>query len=245
MQIDLEQYDLISIDSISIGNIEHVFDIEVDSEDHAFIAKSPSGAIGISHNSAMISLSNLSDDRMRHAKAGAWWEQNVQRALSNNSAVYTERPEVGAFMQEWLSLYESKSGERGIFNREACTAIVSKYGRRDCNHEFGCNPCCLPGDVVLTTKEHGLMTMKEIVDNLNKTDISVLSYNHENDICEYVPVEAAKATRPNAELIELEIDTEVGTKTLRLTPDHRVYTKNRGYVRADELNENDDLVIAV
>lgn len=89
----------------------------------------------------MISLSNLSDDRMRHAKAGAWWEQNGQRALANNSACYTERPDVGVFMQEWMSLYESKSGERGIFNRQAAQKIAAKNGRRNAEYEFGTNPC--------------------------------------------------------------------------------------------------------
>ena len=97
--------------------------------------------VGGVRRSAMISLSNLSDDRMRHAKAGAWWEANGQRALANNSACYTERPDVGVFMQEWLALYESKSGERGIFNREAAVKIVKKNGRRNHEHEFGTNPC--------------------------------------------------------------------------------------------------------
>jgi ribonucleoside-triphosphate reductase len=97
--------------------------------------------VGGVRRSAMISLSNLSDDRMRHAKSGAWWEANGQRSLANNSACYTERPDVGVFMQEWLALYESKSGERGIFNREAAVNIVKKNGRRDAEHEFGTNPC--------------------------------------------------------------------------------------------------------
>lgn len=97
--------------------------------------------VGGVRRSAMISLSNLSDDRMRHAKSGAWWEQNAQRALSNNSAAYTEKPDVGIFMEEWLSLYNSKSGERGIFNREASKKICEKYGRRDPEHEWGTNPC--------------------------------------------------------------------------------------------------------
>lgn len=97
--------------------------------------------VGGVRRSAMISLSNLSDDRMRHAKSGAWWEQNGQRALANNSACYTERPEVGVFMQEWLALYESKSGERGIFNREAAQKIAAKNGRRKSEVDFGTNPC--------------------------------------------------------------------------------------------------------
>jgi ribonucleoside-diphosphate reductase alpha chain len=97
--------------------------------------------VGGVRRSAMISLSNLSDDRMRHAKSGAWWEKNGQRALANNSACYTERPDVGIFMQEWNSLYESKSGERGIFNREAAKKVVKQNGRRNADFDFGTNPC--------------------------------------------------------------------------------------------------------
>ena len=97
--------------------------------------------VGGVRRSAMISLSNLSDDRMRHAKSGAWWEYNGQRALANNSACYTERPDMGIFMQEWTSLYESKSGERGVFNREAAKNIVKKNGRRSPDFDFGTNPC--------------------------------------------------------------------------------------------------------
>jgi ribonucleoside-diphosphate reductase alpha chain len=97
--------------------------------------------VGGVRRSAMISLSNLSDDRMRHAKSGSWWEANGQRALSNNSAVYTEKPDVGQFMAEWLSIYESKSGERGIFSRDASQRVAKKSGRRDASFEFGTNPC--------------------------------------------------------------------------------------------------------
>jgi ribonucleoside-diphosphate reductase alpha chain len=97
--------------------------------------------VGGVRRSAMISLSNLSDDRMRNAKSGEWWKFNPQRTLSNNSAVYTEKPEVGMFMKEWLSLYESKSGERGIFNRQAAKRKASENGRRDANYDFGTNPC--------------------------------------------------------------------------------------------------------
>lgn len=97
--------------------------------------------VGGVRRSAMISLSNLSDDRMRTAKSGAWWELNQQRALANNSISYTEKPEVSAFMKEWLSLYESHSGERGIFNRVASQAKARENGRRNSEIEFGTNPC--------------------------------------------------------------------------------------------------------
>lgn len=97
--------------------------------------------VGGVRRSAMISLSDLDDERIRHAKAGPWWETAPHRALANNSAVYNETPTVGKFMEEWLSLYNSHSGERGIFNREAARKTVSKYGHRDPNYEFGTNPC--------------------------------------------------------------------------------------------------------
>ena len=91
--------------------------------------------------SAMISLSNLSDQRMRHAKSGKWWETAPQMALSNNSVVYTDKPDGETFLREWTSLVESKSGERGIFNRISAKEQAKKFGRRDAEHEFGCNPC--------------------------------------------------------------------------------------------------------
>ncbi len=97
--------------------------------------------VGGVRRSAMISLSNLSDDRMRHAKSGAWWENNPQRALANNSVSYTEKPDSLSFMREWMALVESGSGERGIFNREAAKKQASKNGRRRIEYEFGTNPC--------------------------------------------------------------------------------------------------------
>lgn len=97
--------------------------------------------VGGVRRSAMISLSNLSDDRMRHAKSGQWWNEAGHRALANNSVSYTEKPDSETFMREWLALVESKSGERGIFNREASKKQAAKFERRDPNHEFGTNPC--------------------------------------------------------------------------------------------------------
>jgi ribonucleoside-triphosphate reductase len=97
--------------------------------------------VGGVRRSAMISLSNMSDDRMRHAKSGAWWENNPQRALANNSVSYTEKPDSLSFMREWMALVESGSGERGIFNREASKKQAAKNGRRDSDYEFGTNPC--------------------------------------------------------------------------------------------------------
>ena len=97
--------------------------------------------VGGVRRSAMISLSNLSDDRMRHAKSGQWWENEGQRALANNSVSYTEKPAMETFMREWLALVESKSGERGIFSREAADKHVERNGRRKTGIEWGTNPC--------------------------------------------------------------------------------------------------------
>ena len=97
--------------------------------------------VGGVRRSAMISLSNLSDDRMRHAKSGNWWENAPHRALANNSVSYSEKPDSIAFMREWISLMESGSGERGIFNREASVKQAAKNGRRESCYEFGTNPC--------------------------------------------------------------------------------------------------------
>lgn len=106
--------------------------------------------VGGVRRSALISLSNLTDRRMREAKTGAWWEENPQRALSNNSVAYTEKPDVEAFMEEWISLVRSKSGERGIFNRLAASAQAAKYGRRDKDRSYGCNPC---SEIILRDKQ--------------------------------------------------------------------------------------------
>lgn len=115
--------------------------------------------------SAMLSLSNLSDDRMRNAKNGQWWAENGQRALSNNSVAYTEKPGVGIFMREWMTLYESKSGERGVFNRVAAQQQAKATGRRTWeNIEFGTNPC---GEIILRPK--GFCNLTEVVARMEDT----------------------------------------------------------------------------
>ena len=125
--------------------------------------------VGGVRRSALISLSNLTDDRMRNAKNGAWWESDVQRALANNSVAYTEKPDVGIFLKEWTTLYESKSGERGIFNRVAATKKASSNGRRDVEgFEYGTNPC---GEIILRSK--GLCNLSEIVIREEDTLVSL------------------------------------------------------------------------
>ena len=114
--------------------------------------------VGGVRRSALISLSNLSDGRMRNAKSGQWWEDNVQRSLANNSVAYSEKPGMDAFMEEWLSLYQSKSGERGIFNREAAIKQAEKNGRRSTEHAFGTNPC---SEIIL--RPHQFCNLTEVV----------------------------------------------------------------------------------
>jgi len=106
--------------------------------------------VGGVRRSALISLSNLSDERMRNAKSGQWWEHSQHRALSNNSVAYTDSVEMGPFIKEWASLYESKSGERGIFNRQAAEEQAAKNGRREDYKDFGCNPC---SEIILRNKQ--------------------------------------------------------------------------------------------
>lgn len=117
--------------------------------------------VGGVRRSALISLSNLSDDRMRSAKNGAWWEENVQRALANNSAAYTEKPDIGIFMREWLSLYESKSGERGIFNREAAKKLIPERRKKFEYEDYGTNPSLRKGTKVWT--DEGIFPIEDLV----------------------------------------------------------------------------------
>jgi ribonucleoside-diphosphate reductase alpha chain len=138
--------------------------------------------VGGVRRSAMLSLSNLSDQRMRDAKSGQWWELEPQRQLANNSVAYTETPEVGQFMTEWLALFNSKSGERGIFNREAATDQAISSGRRkafwdedgEFPIEFGCNPC---SEIILRSKQ--LCNLTEVIcrpDDTEETLVQKVKY---------------------------------------------------------------------
>ena len=126
--------------------------------------------VGGVRRSALISLSNLSDDRMRSAKSGQWWNENPQRALANNSAAYSEKPDIGVFMDEWKALYDSKSGERGIFNRESAVWMASKNGRRNTeDYEFGTNPC---SEIILRNRE--FCNLSEVIVRTADTRESIL-----------------------------------------------------------------------
>jgi len=106
--------------------------------------------VGGVRRSALISLSNLSDQRMSKAKSGQWWVDQGQRRLANNSVAYTEKPDFEAFLTEMKNLYESKSGERGLFSRVAAQKIAGRNGRRDAEHDFGTNPC---SEIILRSNE--------------------------------------------------------------------------------------------
>ena len=121
--------------------------------------------VGGVRRSAMISLSNLSDIRMRHAKTGQWWETAPHMALSNNSVVYTDKPDSETFLREWTSLVESKSGERGIFNRVSAQKQAAKNGRRNPDYEFGTNPC---SEIIL--RPHQFCNLTEVVVKEHDTD---------------------------------------------------------------------------
>ena len=124
--------------------------------------------VGGVRRSAMISLSNLSDIRMRHAKTGQWWETAPHMALSNNSVVYTDKPDSETFLREWTSLVESKSGERGIFNRVSARKQAAKNGRRDTSFDFGTNPC---SEIIL--RPHQFCNLTEVVVKDSDKDVDI------------------------------------------------------------------------
>jgi ribonucleoside-diphosphate reductase alpha chain len=125
--------------------------------------------VGGVRRSALISLSNLGDDQMRYAKSGQWWENEGQRALANNSVAYKGKISMETFMREWLSLVESKSGERGIFNRESARQQAGRNERRDTNHAFGCNPC---SEIIL--RPYQFCNLSEVVVREDDTEETLL-----------------------------------------------------------------------
>lgn len=149
--------------------------------------------VGGVRRSALISLSNLSDDRMRVAKSGQWWVDNGQRALANNSAAYTEKPDMEIFLEEWMALIRSKSGERGVFNRVAAKKKAAEFGRRDADHEFGTNPC---GEIIL--RPSGLCNLTEVViragdtlqDLMDKVEVATIMGTFQSTLTSYRYVRA-------------------------------------------------------
>ena len=125
--------------------------------------------VGGVRRSALISLSNLSDDLLRAAKSGDWWTHYNYRSYANNSAVYKDRPEMGIFMKEWQALYESRSGERGMFSRAAAQKQAAQNGRRETEHDFGTNPSC---EIIL--RPYQFCNLTEVVVKKDDTRLSLL-----------------------------------------------------------------------
>lgn len=156
--------------------------------------------VGGVRRSALICLSNLTDERMRNYKNGQWWVDDKQRSLANISAAYTERPDIGIFMKEWHALYESKSGERGIFNRVAAKVQAESTGRRDANYEFGTNPC---GEIIL--RPFGFCNLTEVIvragdthqDLERKVRIATLLGTYQSTLTDYKYIR--KSWKTNAE----------------------------------------------
>jgi len=179
--------------------------------------------VGGVRRSALISLSNLTDRRMREAKIGAWYNDYPWRGLANNSVAYTEKPDVETFMEEWLSLVKSKSGERGIFNRIAAQKQAAKWNRRDGELSYGTNPCseiilrdkefCVSPNTPLITKENGIQPISSFADR------QVSIWNGE----EWTPVTVRK-TGSNQKLMRVYLNDG---SYLDCTPDHRWSVKDR------------------
>jgi ribonucleotide reductase class II len=156
---------LVELFKFIIAKFKHAVGRKLNSlENHDIVCKIAEIVIcGSVRRSALLSLSNLSDERMRVAKSGQWYLLEGQRALANNSVCYTEKPDVGVFLKEWLSLYDSKSGERGVFNREAMTNHVKRTCplRNATGYAFGTNPC-IPDDTWILT-DKGSKQVKDLV----------------------------------------------------------------------------------
>lgn len=170
--------------------------------------------VGGVRRSALISLSNLSDDRMRHAKSGEWYLTNPEFGIANNSVAYTEKPSMETFMREWLALVESKSGERGIFNREAAIKQAAKNGRRETekepgvNWDYGTNPCCFTGNMELLTADG-----YKRFDELSGKDVKII--NHNGDVTSgKVWCSGEKG------VVEVKFEAAFSSHNTTCTPDH-------------------------
>ena len=153
--------------------------------------------VGGVRRSAMISLSNLQDDKMRTAKSGNWWEARPEMALANNSVAYTQKPDMEAFLKEWTALVESKSGERGIFSRAAAQEHVANHGRREHDHEFGTNPC---SEIIL--RPHQFCNLTEVVVRATDDEASLLRKVKLATILEHDPINLHQHALPSPSVAE-------------------------------------------
>ena len=163
--------------------------------------------VGGVRRSALLSLSNLNDDQMRKAKSGNWGITHPHRALANNSAAYNEKPPLDIFLREWISLYESHSGERGIFSRIASQKHAAKNGRRDATYKFGTNPCCFTENMRLLTAD-GYKTFGELA-GLNEVEI----VNNNGDVTIGKVWVSGKKSTVNVNFVD-------NSRPIQCTPDH-------------------------
>jgi hypothetical protein len=188
--------------------------------------------VGGVRRSALISLSNLSDDRMRNAKMGQWWIASPQRALANNSAAYTEKPDIEIFLKEWLSLIESKCGERGIFNRVSATKKAASNGRRKTEGiQLGTNPCLHPDSLIETI--NGCIRIADITEPM-------MVYTMEDD--GRLGIRQASASWISKKNANTLIITISSGKKVRCTPDHKIFIEGRGWQEARNLTPGDRVV---
>jgi intein/homing endonuclease len=175
---------------------------------------------------ALISLFSADDEEMISCKSGQWWELNPQRGRANNSAVLLRNKLTEEFFFKlWEKIKLSGSGEPGIYLNN--------------DKDWGTNPCCLTGDTKIKTNK-GELSISEIDERIKVGEsFEVLSYDLENNACEYQFIDASDIMRKDADVIELELEDG---RTIKLTPDHKVYTENKGYVEAAKLTEEDILL---
>lgn len=203
--------------------------------------------VGGVRRSALISLSDIGDDRMRKAKSGEWWKQTPHRRLANNSAVYEEKPDIGLFMKEWLSLYESKSGERGIFSREAVYNVIDnanefraahfgdKARSRDKEHVFGCNPCFTGDTLVAVADGRGYLSFAELANE--KKDIPVYCLDQDG-VVRSMMMRNPRITGKNQAIYKITLDDG---NVIRATANHKFYLRDGSEKRVDELVAGDSL----
>lgn len=237
MNINLNNVKLRKIVSVKKHKVLPVTDIQVSHNDHLFNIKSVNGATNITHNSALISLSNLSDDRMRNAKMGRWFDENPNYSYANNSVAYTEKPDVGIFMKEWLALYESKSGERGIFNRDGAKRHIKNQGVRDHEFSFGLNPCVVGETLVAVADGRGNVPFSQLAEEGKDVLVYCLDDNGELTIAKMVN---PRITGINVPIFEVELE---GGHTCRVTGNHKFLVRDKGYIETKDLVVGDSLAV--
>lgn len=187
--------------------------------------------VGGVRRSALISLSNLSDQRMSKAKSGDWWRNEGHRRLANNSVAYTEKPDFQSYLAEMQNLYESKAGERGIFSRVAAQKIAAKNGRRDADQDFGTNPCLHPDSLVQTI--HGVVRIADITE---PTKVYTMQADGSLGIRD---CSASWVSKKNAATLNITI---ASGKVVRCTPDHKIFIEGKGWIEAKDIQIKDRVV---